>query len=56
MEKPKQPPTMHLKMEKAMLKKLDDFRFRHRFESRAEAHRWLLDWALDQKPAPPEKR
>jgi len=56
MEKPKQPPTMHLKMEKAMLKKLDDFRFRHRFESRAEAHRWLLDWALDQKPVPPEKR
>ena len=56
MEKPKQPSVMHLQMEKATLKRLDDFRFKHRFESRAEAHRWLLDWALDQKPVPPEKR
>ena len=56
MEPEKKVILLHLKMEKAMLKKLDDFRFRHRFESRAEAHRWLLDWALDQKPAPPEKR
>jgi hypothetical protein len=33
MEKPKQPSVMHLQMEKATLKRLDDFRFKHRFES-----------------------
>jgi hypothetical protein len=34
-----------------LLKRLDDFRFKHRFESRAAAIKWLLDWALNQKPA-----
>jgi hypothetical protein len=36
----------------AVLKKLDDFRFKHRFESRTDAIKWLLDWALNQKPVP----
>src|SRR4051794_27310021 len=53
MEPPKNEPALfHLKMEKAMLERLDDFRFQYRFESRAEAHRWLLNWALEQKPIP----
>ena len=34
---------------------LDDFRFEHRFQSRAEAIRWLLDWALDNGATPEEK-
>jgi len=36
-----------------MMKAIDDFRFEHRFKSRAAAVKWLLDWALKQKPAPP---
>jgi hypothetical protein len=35
-----------------LLKRIDDFRFRHRFESRAAAVKWLLNWALEQKPIP----
>ena len=34
---------------------LDDFRFEHRFQSRAEAIRWLLEWALDNGATPEEK-
>jgi hypothetical protein len=46
----KQP--IHMLLDRAVLKRLDDFRFKYRFQSRAEAARWLLDWALNQKPAP----
>ena len=35
-----------------ILKRLDDFRFKHRFMSRAAAVKWLLEFALDQKPVP----
>jgi metal-responsive CopG/Arc/MetJ family transcriptional regulator len=38
-----------------LLSRMDDFRFKHRFTSRTEAIRWLLDWALKQKPTPPEQ-
>jgi len=31
---------------------LDDFRFHHRFETRSDAIRWLLSWALSRKPDP----
>jgi len=34
------------------LKRLEDFRFKHRFESRSEAARWLMKAALDAKLAP----
>jgi hypothetical protein len=33
-----------------LLKRIDDFRFKNRFENRAAAIKWLLDWALKQKP------
>ena len=46
----KQP--VHMLFEKPLLKRLDDFRFKYRFESRTDAIKWLLDWALGQKPAP----
>jgi hypothetical protein len=36
----------------ALLKRIDDFRFKHRFDTRTDAIRWLLTWALDQKPRP----
>jgi hypothetical protein len=35
-----------------LLKKLDDYRFKHRFPSRAAAIKWLLEWALKQNPKP----
>ncbi len=37
---------------KELVQRIDDFRFKHRFESRAEAARFLLDWALKQNPKP----
>ncbi len=52
MEKERQP--VHMLFEKPLLKRLDDFRFKNRFESRSDAIKWLLDWALSQKPARPE--
>lgn len=48
----KQSQLVHMRLDQALLKRLDDFRFKHRFESRAEAARWLMKHALDQKPAP----
>jgi metal-responsive CopG/Arc/MetJ family transcriptional regulator len=41
-----------LRLEKNVLEKVDDFRFDHRFESRTEAIRWLLEFALSQNPKP----
>ena len=46
----KQP--VHLLIEKPLLKRLDDFRFKGRFESRTNAIKWLLKAALDAKLAP----
>lgn len=44
-------PFLSFVIDPEFLKRLDDFRFKHRFESRAAAIKWLLDWALNQKPA-----
>jgi metal-responsive CopG/Arc/MetJ family transcriptional regulator len=46
---------IHRFMGEPLLKRLDDFRVKHGFPSRTEAVRWLLDWALKQKPAPEQK-
>lgn len=43
---------VHLRLERAMLDRIDDMRFKYRFESRSEMVRWLLDWALSQNPKP----
>jgi hypothetical protein len=45
-------PFLSFVVEPEFLKRIDDFRFKHRFESRAAAIKWLLDWALSQKPTP----
>lgn len=34
------------------LERIDNFRFEHRFESRTEAIRWLIQAALDKKLKP----
>lgn len=41
-----------LRLEKDLFKKVEDFRFNNRFESRTEALRWLLEFALKQNPKP----
>ena len=43
---------VHMRLESELLKRLDDFRFKHRFQTRTETARWLIDWALKQKPTP----
>ena len=43
---------VHLRLEPETLDRLDDLRFKYRFESRSEVVRWLLDWALSQNPKP----
>jgi metal-responsive CopG/Arc/MetJ family transcriptional regulator len=43
---------VHMRLDQTLLKRLDDFRFRYRFESRSEAARWLMKTALDAKLAP----
>jgi hypothetical protein len=45
---------MNFVIEPDLLKRVDDFRFKHRFPTRAAAIKWLLDWALNQKPLPPK--
>jgi hypothetical protein len=49
---PPEKPFLSFLVEPELLKRLDDFRFKHRFDSRAAAIKWLLDWALKQKPTP----
>jgi metal-responsive CopG/Arc/MetJ family transcriptional regulator len=45
---------VHMRLEATLLRRLDDFRFKYRFESRSETARWLLEWALSNKPVPPK--
>jgi metal-responsive CopG/Arc/MetJ family transcriptional regulator len=45
-------PLLTFVVDKELIDRLDDFRFAHRFRSRAETVRWLLEWALDENPTP----
>jgi len=47
-------PLLNFVIEPELLKRLDDYRFKHRFDSRAAAIKWLLDAALKAKLAPKE--
>jgi hypothetical protein len=49
-------PYLNFVIEEKLLKRLDDFRFKCRFATRAAAIKWLLAWALDQKPTPKEEK
>jgi hypothetical protein len=51
---PSQKPYLNFIIEPDLLKRLDDFRFKNRIATRAAAIKWLLAWALDQKPAIPK--
>jgi metal-responsive CopG/Arc/MetJ family transcriptional regulator len=43
-------------LDKRMIKEIDNFRFTRRFPSRTEAIRWLLAYALKQKPKPEKEK
>jgi hypothetical protein len=45
-------PFLHFLIDEALLKRIDDFRYKNRLPTRAAAIKWLLEWALAQKPAP----
>jgi hypothetical protein len=38
-------------VDESLLKTIEDFRYKNRFPTRAAAIKWLLDWALKQKPS-----
>ena len=45
-------PYLNFIVDEDFLKKLDDFRYKHRFPTRAAAIKWLLEAALKAKLAP----
>ena len=50
-------PTQHIQIEmtRELIKRIDDYRFSRRFLSRAAAIRYLLEYALNERPdAPPQ--
>jgi hypothetical protein len=49
---PSDKPLLNFVIDPALLKRIDDFRFKNRFATRASAIKWLLDWGLNQKPKP----
>ena len=52
---PNEKPLLNFVVEPDLLKRIDDFRYKQRFPTRAAAIKWLLDWALSQKPAPKQE-
>jgi metal-responsive CopG/Arc/MetJ family transcriptional regulator len=49
---PSDKPFLNFVIDQQLLKRVDDFRYKHRFPTRAAAIKWLLDYALSQKPTP----
>ena len=41
-----------INLDEELIKRIDDYRFKHRFDSKAEAIRYLIEWALKQNPKP----
>lgn len=52
---PSDKPNLHFVIDKILLKKIDEYRFKHHFASRSAAVIHLLDYAINQDPPPPEK-
>ena len=42
---------VNIALSKKLLERIDTFRFENRFPTRAEAMRWLMDWALEKDPS-----
>ena len=45
-------PILNFVIDPALLKRIDDFRYKQRFPTRAEAVKWLLGYALSRNPKP----
>ena len=43
---------IHVLLDEILLRQLEDYRFAHRFQSRTDAIRWLLEWSLGRNPEP----
>jgi hypothetical protein len=48
-------PLLNFYVTRELLKRLNVFRFKNRFPNRAAAIKWLLEWALSQKPSVPKE-
>ncbi len=49
---PSKKPLLSFVIEEDLLQRVENFRYDHRFPSRAAAIKWLLEWALKQAPRP----
>jgi hypothetical protein len=47
---PSEKPFLSFVIDPKLLERVDDFKFKNRFASRARAILWLLKYALDAKP------
>ena len=52
---PSDKPILNFVVDRDLRDRLEDFQHRYRFASRAAAVKWLLEWALKQKPVPKVK-
>ncbi len=43
---------LNLAMQGKLLEQIDEYRFKHKFQTRSEAIRYLIDYALSRNPAP----
>lgn len=49
-------PIINFVIDEDLLKRVDGFWHKNRFRNRAAAIKWLLTWALDQKPKPEDAK
>ncbi len=49
---PSQKPFLSFVVDKELLDKIDEYRFKYRFESRAEAIRFLIQKSIDEDEPP----
>jgi len=52
---PSNKPLINFVIDPEMRDRIDKFRWKEQFETRAAAIKWLLDWALDQNPSRAQK-
>lgn len=49
-------PILNFVVDPDLLSRIDDFRFQNRFDSRAAAVKWLIEWALNEQEKQTERR
>ncbi len=48
--------SLNLLLPGALVKDIEQYRFKHKFDTRSEAMRFLMSWALEQDPSPEYNR